>query len=273
MEARELLARVQGGGFALGSFNAVNLETAQAIVQGAEAEDAPVVLAVSHNAARYGGLNELAAIGRALRERARVPVLLHFDHAESADVAFRAVDLGFDSVMLETSSGSNEDDVRAFCDEAHARGALCEIEYEIVAKGDRHGDRRGGPADVAAFVERVGCDLVAVSLGTEHKQTEKSATLDFPRLRALSHAVSVPLVLHGSSGVPHEELAVAAREGIGKVNLATELMLAFTRGARKRLEDTEVYDPRVYLATAREAMVERVRMLSRVLGSSGRARD
>lgn len=271
MGPREIVEGVRGSGFALGSFNAVNLETAQAIVRGAEAERAPVILAISHNAARYGGLNELGAIGRSLREQAHVPVLLHFDHAESMDMARRALDVGFESVMLETDSEADEGNLASFVEEVHDRSALCELEYEIVSKGARRGQRRGSPADVAAFVERTGCDLVAVDLGTEHKQTVKSSTLDFDRLHALSKTVPVPLVLHGSSGVTHKELQRAAKEGVGKVNVATELMMAYTSAARDRLADPDLHDPRAYLGNAREAMISRVRTLLRVLGSSGRA--
>lgn len=254
--------------------NAVNLETAEAIVEGAEREHAPVILQVSENAARYSSLRRLASLGRCLRRDATVPVILHFDHAESFESARRALDEGFDSVMLENREGDNgayERAVRQLVDVAHGQGAAVEAELEAVRKGDRAAGRPQDPAAVRAFVAMTGCDWVAIDIGTEHKQTRKDARLDFDRLRTIAEVVAEPLVLHGSSGVSSKDLATAVTGGIAKVNVSTALSLAFTRGVRGALEDSAVHDPRSYLGEARERMAVQVQRYVRLLGGAGRA--
>lgn len=272
--AATLLARARRDGYALAALNAVNLETAEAVVAAAERERAPVLLQISENAARYGGLSRLAAVARVLRAEASVPVILHFDHAESLASARRALDEGFDSVMLEDHGGGRDDyerAVRALVEAAHARDAAVEAELEAVRKGDRASGEHVAPATVRAFADATGCDTVAIDIGTEHKQQRKEARLDFARLRAMAAAVPHPLVLHGSSGVSDDDLAAAVAGGVAKVNVATALSLAFTRGVREVLDDPGAYDPRTYLAAARERMTNEARRYLRVLGSAGRA--
>lgn len=272
--AGTLLERARRDGHALAAVNAVNLETAEAIVVGAERERAPVIVQISENAARYSRLSRLAAVARVLRSEATVPVILHFDHAESIDSARRALDEGFDSVMLEDRQDRRDDYrrmLRALADEAHARGAVVEAELEVVAKGDRASGDHLSPDAVRAFVQATACDTLAIDIGTEHKQTRKDAHLDIGRLRIVADAVPHPLVLHGSSGVPDEELQKAVAGGIAKVNVATALSLAFTQGVREVLADRDAYDPRGYLAAARERMAVEVQRYIRLLGGSGQA--
>ncbi|MFO7544186.1 MAG: class II fructose-bisphosphate aldolase [Trueperaceae bacterium] len=274
--AATLLDQARRGGYALAALNAVNLETAEAIVAGAEAERAPVILQISQNAVRYSSLSRLAALGRVLRDEAAVPVVLHFDHAENLASALRALDEGFDSVMLEAREGGPHDyerAIRELVEAAHAQGAAVEAELEAVRKGDRASGAHLAPATVRAFVDATGCDAVAIDIGTEHKQTQKSARLDFGRLRIIAESIPQPLVLHGSSGVSDEDLAEAVSGGIAKVNVATALALAFTGGVRDVLGDADVYDPRDYLAAARNRMANEARRYLRVLGASGRADD
>jgi len=272
--AGTLLEQARQGGHALAAVNAVNLETAEAIVVAAERERAPVIVQISENAARYSRVSRLAAFARVLRSEATVPVILHFDHAESLDSARRALDERFDSVMLEDRQDRREDyrrALRTLADEAHARGAVVEAELEAVRKGDRASGDHLAPDAVRAFVEATDCDTLAIDIGTEHKQTRKEAHLDLDRLRLVADAVPHPLVLHGSSGVPDDELVDAVAGGIAKVNIATALSLAFTRGVREALADRDAYDPRGYLAVARERMAAEVQRYIRLLGGSGQA--
>lgn len=262
----EVLRAARAGGYGLAAFNAVNLETAQAVVWAAEAVRAPVVLQFSQNAARYAGLAHLAALGRTLKRGAGVPVLLHFDHAETEADARQALDLGFDGVMLE---GDAPAPLRRLAAEAHARGAYLEAEFEVVQKGERHSTRQD-PAALVDFARSCGCDLLAVDIGSAHKQTAKTSHLDFGRLAALAALTPLPLVLHGSSGVPEEELARAVGLGISKVNLATDLSQSFTAAVRASL-DGGVGDPRVYLAAGRSAMQARAEQYIALLGGAGRA--
>lgn len=272
--AGTLLERARREGHALVAVNAVNLETAEAIVVGAERERAPVIMQISENAVRYSRLSRLAAFARVLRSEATVPVVLHFDHAESLDSARRALDAGFDSVMLEDRQDRRDDyrgALRALADEAHRRGAVVEAELEAVRKGDRVSGAHLSPDAVRAFVQATGCDTLAIDIGTEHKQTRKEARLDIGRLRTVAEAVPHPLVLHGSSGVPDVELQGAVAGGIAKVNVATALSMAFTRGVREVLADHDTYDPRSYLSAARERMALEVQRYIRLLGGSGQA--
>ena len=263
----DLLRAARAGGYGLAAFNAVNLETAQAVVWAAQSQRSAVVLQFSQNAARHAGLRQLAALGLSLKQGADVPVLLHFDHAESEKAALEALDLGFDSVMLEDDDA---DVLRRLSTRAHAAGGYLEAEYEVVVKGERHGDRHDDPGELPRFVQLSGCDLLAVDIGTAHKQTKKTAQLDFTRLETLAALTPLPLVLHGSSGVPEEQLSRAVTLGIAKVNLATDLTLTFTAAVRASL-DGGSSDPRNYLAAGRDAMQARAEHYIRLLGGAGTA--
>lgn len=269
--AAVLLQAARSGGYAIGAFNAVNLETAQAIVQAAEAERAPVILQISENAARYGGLSILAAIGQVLKSEASVPVMLHYDHAESLESAERAIELGFDSVMLEGADLEYEANLRRVQELvaiAHAHGVAVEAELEVVKKGARAGKRAMDTQDLHLFTRESSCDSIAIDIGTRHKQTGKTTTLDFRRLTEVAQLVPHPLVLHGSSGVKAQDLKKAVRSGISKVNIATELMMAFSDALRKELHDQDRYDPRHYLGVARAAMRANTRRTIQTLGSA-----
>ena len=268
-----LLRQAREQGYAIAAFNAVNLETAQAIVRAAEEERAPVILQISENAARYGGLKPLHAVAQTLKAAASVPVVLHYDHAEKLESALSAVKLGFGSVMLEGADLTPQENVRqlkALVEAAHLSGASVEGEFEIVSKDGREGARLE-PEQVRDLSAASGCDTVAVDIGSKHKMTEKSAHLDLERLETLAKLVPQPLVLHGSSGVPEEDLSDAVSLGIAKVNIATELMLTFTESVRESLSDPDLHDPRKYLGAARGAMQARAQALIRLLGSADKA--
>lgn len=263
----DVIRAARKGGYALAAFNAVNLETAQAIVRAAEATRAPVILQFSQNAARHGGLVQLAALGLSLKAESRVPVLLHFDHAEDERTALEALKLGFDGVMLE---GDDPATLRRLADAAHASGGYFEAEYEVVVKGERSGERHDDPAHLAEFIDSSGCDILAVDLGSAHKQESKNAHLDFDRLARLAELIALPLVLHGASSVPVEDLARAAALGVTKINLATDLTLAFTTAVKESL-NAGARDPRQYLGAGRGAMQARAETYIRALGGAGRA--
>jgi len=269
----ELLRSARSEGYALAALNAVNLETAQAVVEAAERERAPVLLQVSHNAARYAGIAPLLALARELKVAAGVPVMLHFDHAEDLPTAKRALELGCDSVMLE--SGDLEprayaSALKELAEVAHWFGALVEGEFEVVAKGERHASRIA-PELIAELSVSSSCDLVAIDIGTSHKQKRKTASLDLARLRSVAALVPNPLVLHGASSVSRSQLQEAVRLGISKVNVATELMMAFTNGMMAEVAATSTQEPRRYLGAGREAMTVAAQAVIRSLGSSGKS--
>ncbi len=265
--ARTWLNAARAHGYAIPAFNAVNLETAQAIVRAAELERAPVIVQISQNAARYAALPLLAAVAVNLRETASVPVIAHFDHAETVGDAKAALGYGFDMVMFE---GHDLIALRDLAQLAHERGAALEAEFEVVSKGERV-STRAEIEDLASFAQASRCDALAVSIGSAHKQTDKTSHLDLERLAQMASATALPLVLHGASGVLEADLRRAVALGIAKVNVATELAVVFTDAVRAQLEDSSLNDPRKYLGAAREAMTERARAIIQLLGASGRA--
>lgn len=264
------LARIQAArqqGYALAALNVVNMETAQAATRAAEAERAPFILQVSQNAARYAGLRMMAAIGKELKAHADVPVILHFDHAETPEVALEAVACGFDGAMLESDDPAV---LAPLATQLHAAGAYLEAEYEVTEKGERHATLHSDVQDIVAFAKASGCDLLAVALGSVHKQESKTSHLDLPRLEALSAVTPLPLVLHGASGVVEADLSAAARLGLSKVNVATELTSLFSRAALQTLQ-AGALDPRRALGAGRDAYQARAQAVIRLLGGSGKA--
>ncbi|MEP7291827.1 MAG: class II fructose-bisphosphate aldolase [Chloroflexota bacterium] len=256
---------------AIGAFNANTLEQIQAIVLAAQAENAPAFVQVSHRALQYLGsgnemlgLEYVAAIGKVAAHSVSVPIALHLDHGTEAEVR-RAMALGFTSVMYDGSLLPVADNVAAtqrLSDEAHSIGVCFEAELGEVPKPgvSDNAEALTDPAEAAEFVAATGIDILAVSLGSVHGETDKHISLDLERLKAIRAAVAIPLVLHGSSGVKDAEIAEGIRLGLCKVNVATQLNAVFTGAARVALAgDMSMVDSRRYLGPARDAMGEAVR--------------
>ncbi|ASQ99750.1 class II fructose-bisphosphate aldolase [Streptomyces sp. 11-1-2] len=256
----------------VGAFNVIQLEHAEAIVEGAERTGAPVILQISENAVRYhGALAPVGAATLAVARAAIVPVAVHLDHATSPELVRESVELGFTSVMFDASALDYADNVRATAEvvaRCHAEGVWVEAELgEVGGKDGVHAPgARTDPAEAAAFTESTGVDSLAVAVGTSHAMLTRDAVLDFELISALSRAVPVPLVLHGSSGVADEHLTAAVECGMTKVNIATHLNNAFTAAVRERLAaDVELVDPRRYLGAGRTAVADEVARLLGVL--------
>ncbi|GAQ67298.1 class II fructose-bisphosphate aldolase [Streptomyces scabiei] len=265
---------------AVASFNVITLEHVEAVLAGAETAAAPVVLQVSENAVVFhdGDPLPLARAASAAAERAAVPVALHLDHVRSDDLLRRAVDAGFSSVMYDASHLPYLDNLtatHAAVRWAHAQGLW--IEAELGQVGGKNGERpldahapgaRTDPEEARAFVADSGVDALAVAIGSAHAMTTRTAALDHALLRRLAGALDVPLVLHGSSGVPDDDLRRAVAGGIAKVNIGTALNIALTGAIREFLDaGPDVVDPRRYLAAGRSAMADTVARLIRVLRS------
>jgi fructose-bisphosphate aldolase class II len=264
-----LEARAQGRGVA--AFNAITIEHAEAVVQGAERADSAVILAISHNAVRYhGALEPLAVACLALAQAADVPVGLHLDHVEDLELVDAAVDLGFGSVMFDASTlayADNVESTRRAAAVLHARGRWLESELgEIGGKDGAHAPHvRTDPREAATFVEETGVDALAVAVGSSHAMTSTTAELDLDLVRRLHDAVPVPLVLHGSSGVSDAGLSAAVRAGLVKINVGTQLNIAFTDAVRTGVAQGFGPDPRPYLESARRAMADVVQRLVTVV--------
>ncbi|MET8244251.1 class II fructose-bisphosphate aldolase [Streptomyces sp. NPDC005202] len=280
----ELVTRAAATRSAVAAFNIITLEHIEAVIAGAESAGAPVVLQVSENAVkfRYGQLLPLAHAAAAAAERATVPVALHLDHVQSDDLLRQAPGAGFSSVMYDASHlpyAENLAATRAAADWAHAQGLWIEAELgEVGGKNgapplDAHAPgARTDPAEAQAFVANSGVDALAVAIGNTHAMTARTAALDHDLLKRLAGALDVPLVLHGSSGVPDAELTAAVSGGITKVNVGTALNIAMTCAIRDFLAThPEAVDSRKYLSVGREAMVGEVERLMGVLARPSRA--
>ncbi len=270
--AAEILRAAAAAGRGAGAFNVIQLEHAEGLVAGAEAARAPVILQISQNAVRYHGA--LAPIGLAtlaVARAARAPVAVHLDHATDVELVHRAVELGFGSVMFDASTLPYDENVAATADVVaycHARGGAVEAELgEVGGKDGVHAPgARTDPGQAAAFVAATGVDALAVAVGTSHAMLTRDATLDLDLIAALHAVVPVPLVLHGSSGVPDEQLTAAVQSGMTKINIATHLNNAFTTAVRRYLaEHPDVVDTRRYLAPGRDAIAAETTRLLGVL--------
>jgi fructose-bisphosphate aldolase class II len=257
----------------VGAFNVVQLEHGQAIVSGAALAGAPVILQISENTVRYhGGLEPVVLATLSIARHAAVPVAVHLDHAGSPELVHEAVRLGFTSVMFDGSSLPYEANVAATAEvvaRCHDRAVWVEAELgEVGGKDGVHAPgARTDPEEAASFVAATRVDALAVAVGTSHAMLTQDATLDFELIRQLGTHVAVPLVLHGSSGVPDADLTRAVAAGITKVNIATRLSKAFTAAVRTYLEDNpSVVDSRSYLGKAREAVAAEVGRVLEVLG-------
>ncbi|MFJ3718595.1 ketose-bisphosphate aldolase [Streptomyces sp. NPDC090057] len=272
----ELVTRAAETRSAVAAFNVITLEHVEAVIAGAESAGAPVILQVSENAVkfRFGRLLPLARAAVAAAERADVPVALHLDHVKSDDLLRQASDAGFGSVMYDAAHLPYADNLaatRAAADWAHSRRLWIEAELGQIggkdgrAPLDAHAPgARTDPAQAGDFVTATGVDALAVAIGSVHAMTTRTATLDHALLGRLSAALSVPLVLHGSSGVPDHGLVAAVAGGIAKVNVGTALNAAMTGAVREFLAaHPEAVDSRTYLHVGREAMVREV---ARIIG-------
>jgi fructose-bisphosphate aldolase, class II len=271
----EIVAAARAAGHGVGAFNVIGIEHAEAIVAGAQAAMAPVVLQVSENCVRYhGALEPLGAAMLAIAGKASVPVAVHLDHATSGELAMTAVGIGFGSVMLDASALDYEANVAATAELArwcHQRGVWIEAELgEIGGKDGAHAPWvRTRPDEAARYVAATGVDALAVAVGSSHAMLTRDAVLDIGLIGRISAQVPVPLVLHGSSGVPDQGLADAIGAGMTKINIATQLNKVFTAAVRARLAaDQRMVDPRIYGAAGRDAVAAEVARLLRVLGAA-----
>jgi fructose-bisphosphate aldolase class II len=259
----------------VGAFNAIQLEHAEAIVAGAETVGAPVILQVSENAVSYHGALAPVALGLlAVARAAAVPVAVHLDHATDAGLVAEAVELGFGSVMYDGSALSDVDNVaetRQVAQRCHLAGVWVEAELgEVGGKDGVHAPgARTDPDEARRFVAATGVDALAVAVGTSHAMLTRDAAVDLELVAALRSSVPVPLVLHGSSGVPEADLERAVEAGITKVNIATQLNKVFTGAVRQHLAaHPDVVDPRRYLRPGRDAMAAEVARLLTLLGAA-----
>ncbi len=260
---------------AVGAFNFITLEVAEAIVDGAEAADTGVILQLSQNAISFhGGLAPAGSAALRLAESARVPVAVHLDHATEEALVDEALSVGIRSVMFDASQltdAENLERTAAVAARVHAAGAWIEAELgEIGGKGAHAPGVRTDVDEAARFVSATGVDALAVAVGSEHAMRERTARLDERLIAELAAGLPVPLVLHGSSGVADAGIDGAVRAGMRKINIGTHLNTVLTASVREELDrDPDAIDPRRWLGPGRAAVAAEVRRLLDVI--SGRA--
>ncbi|OOE03244.1 fructose-1,6-bisphosphate aldolase, class II [Anoxybacillus kestanbolensis] len=278
----EMLKQALAGKYAVGQFNINNLEWTQAILAAAEEEKSPVILGVSEGAARYmGGFKTVVNMVKGLMEdmNITVPVAIHLDHGSSFEKCKAAIDAGFTSVMIDASHHPFEENVEItseVVEYAHARGVSVEAELgtvggqedDVVAEGIIYAN----PDECEELVERTGIDCLAPALGSVHGPYKGEPKLGFKEMEEIRDRTGVPLVLHGGTGIPTEQIQRAISLGTSKINVNTENQMAFTKVVREVLaKDEKVYDPRKFLGPGRDAIKETVIGKMREFGSSGKA--
>ena len=232
----EVLKKAQANRYAVGLFNTIDMEMANGVIAAAENMRAPVIIGTAEILLPAGGLEELAWLLRPMAERASVPVVLHFDHGLREETVYRAIDLGFSSVMYDCSDKSFDENIKALREMtkyAHSKGISVEAEIGHVGNADCDGeaDALTDPAEAKYFAEETGVDALAVAIGTAHGAYKKKPKLDFERLSKIREAVDVPLVLHGGSGLSEEDFKKTIECGIAKVNIFTDLNQAQAKAA------------------------------------------
>ncbi len=299
----EILASARADGYGVGAFNTNDLEMTQAIIEAAEEQHSPVIVAMSQGALKYAG-PALPEIVKYFANSASVPVAIHLDHGSSYASCLRAIRMGFTSVMIDMShedEASNVAETRRVVEAAHAVGVTVEAEIGRLVGIEEHVEVSAEdaalthPDEAQRFVAESGADYLAVAIGTSHGAYKGKGRpfIDHARIRAIAALVPQPLVMHGASGVPAElvtrfrasggvmgdatgihedDVRQAVTEGIAKINTDTDLRIAFTTSVREVLKNqAEEFDPRKILGPAREEMKRLVAERMRVFGSAGRA--
>jgi len=279
--SKELLLDAQKNGYAVGAFNTNNLEITQAIIRAAEAKRAPVLVQISAGALKYAGAEFLPMIVAKAAQLASVPVAIHLDHGPSFESVLQCLRVGFTSIMRDASKlpyEQNVAEVRKVVEVCHALGIPVEAEIGKIGGAEEHvvvSDREAtmsDPDECARFVEDAGFDFLAVAIGNAHGFYKGEPQLDFARLEKIRSKVSVPLVLHGASGIPDAQITMAVERGICKINIDTEIRNAFIRTIQKLVtENPDQIDPRKIFGPGIEAMQAIVEQKIEIFKSAGRA--
>lgn len=276
VRSKELLLDAQKNHYAVGAFNVENMEMVQAVVAAAEAENAPVILQTTPSTLKYADTSLFSAMAKAVAEKSFVPVAIHLDHGSSAELCEKAAKDGYTSLMIDGSKLPLQENIelaKKVVEMAKTYPVSPSVEAELGKLGGKEDDlevKEGedsctDPEEAVEFVEKTGIDSLAVAIGTAHGFYKGTPKLEFERLAEIRNKVSVPLVLHGSSGIPDEDVQKAISLGICKVNFATELRVAYSDAVKAYIaEDDSVYDPKKYGAVARDAVTKLVRHRIRI---------
>ncbi|QEK11259.1 class II fructose-1,6-bisphosphate aldolase [Crassaminicella thermophila] len=278
---REILKHAHKHGYAVGAFNVNNMEQVKAIIEAAEETKSPVIIQASQGGLKYAGVEYIAAMVKEAAKNASVPVALHLDHGTDFKQIMMCIRNGFTSVMIDASHYELEENIkktRKIVEMAHAVGVSVEAELGKIGgvEDDISVDEKDAtftdPDDAEKFVAETGVDSLAIAVGTAHGPYKGEPKLDFERIKVIKEKLNMPLVLHGSSGVPEESIKEAVRLGINKINIDTDIRMAFHRAVKEFVKkNPDVYDPRKILSPAKEEMKNVIADKMRIFGSAGMA--
>lgn len=278
---KEILEHAHRYNYAVGAFNVNNMEIVQAIVEVAEETNSPVILQASQGGLKYAGVEYIAELGKLAARLAKVPVALHLDHGTDFDQVMLCIRHGFSSVMIDGSKHEFKENIeitRKVIEVAHAVGVSVEAELGKIGGTEDNitVDEREAtftdPEEAKIFVDETNVDSLAIAVGTAHGVYKGEPKLDFERIKTIKELINIPLVLHGSSGVPAESIKKAVASGINKINIDTDLRIAFTQAVRDFLNaNPNNIDPRKMLLPGKEAMKAVIKEKMELFGSVGRA--
>jgi tagatose bisphosphate family class II aldolase len=273
------LQKAREKGVAIAAFNVHNLETIQAVAEGAAEERAPVIIQTTPGTLKHAGIPYIAACVKEAAKIYDIPIALHVDHCPSYKTIVQCIQHGYTSVMIDGSQlpyGENVELVRKVVETAHYCGVAVEGELGRIGgvEDDVFVDERDAaftvPSEAKEFVEAAGIDFLAIAIGTAHGMYKGEPKLDFQRLSFIKEVVDVPLVLHGASGVPEASIREAIRRGICKINIATELKIPMADAIKECFKNNpDENDPRNYMGNAKQAVKKAVREKIRMCMSNG----
>ena len=279
--SREILLDAQKNKYAVGAFNVENMEMVLAVVSAAEETRSPIIMQTTPGTLKFAGADMYFANIKAAAQKASVPVACHLDHGNTFALAVQAFHAGYTSIMIDGSKLPLEENIaltKSVVDVCHA--ANIPVEAELGRVGGKEDDLDNthtvnpytDPDEAAEFVERTGCDFLAVGIGTAHGVYKGTPQVNFDVLGKIRELVSIPLVLHGTSGVPDDQVIQCVSMGMCKVNYATDLRIAYTRGVKEYLAgNPSAFDPKKYGAFGIDEVKRYVVGRMKVLGSCGRA--
>ena len=279
VKSKELLLDAQRNKYAVGAFNVENMEMVLAVLNAAEETKSPVIMQTTPGTVKYAGADMYFANIRAAARRTKIPVACHLDHGNTLAIAVQALHAGYTSIMIDGSKLPFEENIaltKTVTEICHAVNVPVEAELGRVGGKEDGLDNSGDnpytdPDEAAIFVERTGCDSLAVAVGTAHGVYKGTPHVNFDVLAKIHEVVNIPLVLHGTSGVPDEQVIRCVSMGMCKVNYATDLRIAYTYGVKRYMkENPGVFDPKKYGTYGMEEVKRYVKERMQVIGSCGR---
>lgn len=277
---KKMLEDAQKGGYAVGAFNVENMEMVMAVVESAQEMNSPVILQTTPSTVKYASLEYYYENAKVAAKNASVPVAIHLDHGNTAELAMQAFRVGYTSIMIDGSHESFDDNVALTKKVVDAcKSSNISVEAELGKVGGKEDDLDGGddnthtdPQEAKLFVEKTNVDSLAIGIGTAHGLYKGEPNINVQRIAEIREVVDIPLVMHGTTGVPDETVRECVKAGICKVNYATGLRVAFSEGALAKFhEDPKVIDPKKYLSCGMTEVKAYVKQKIEVCGSCNKA--